>query len=69
MYTYFLFKSIYQRNILTLNLSLVCIFSSLMHNSFREPINLLILPIIFKLLEVSENYLSNKKAHIRSNLN
>ena len=69
MYTYFLFKSIYQKNILTLNLSLVSIFSSLMHNSFREPINLLILPIIFKLLEVSENYLSNKKSYLRSNLN
>ena len=49
LYGYFFLISIYKKNILSLNLTIATTFTTFFHNSLRDPINLLLIPIIFTL--------------------
>ena len=64
-YTYFFLKSIYLRNILALNLTILTSISSLFHNTLRDPINLLLFPIIFQLLDGTTKKSLNKQLEIQ----
>jgi len=50
-YLYLFCTGIYKKNVDVLNLSLYGLIASLFTNSLQEPIQLLLIPIIFKLLE------------------
>ena len=56
MFIYCFIKSIYQKNILALNLTIITSLSSLFSNSYKEPMNLLLIPIIFQLINGSNKF-------------
>ena len=51
LYGFFILISIYKQNILSLNLALATTFYSFFNNSMRDPITLLLIPIIFNLIK------------------
>jgi len=51
LYGYFFLISIYKKNVLSLNLTIATTFTSFFHNSLRDPINLLLIPIIYTLIK------------------
>ena len=54
-YSFLAILSIYKNNLLSLNLSLFTVGGSLVTNSMKEPMQLILIPIIFKLLEEPRN--------------